>query len=143
MPKSVNTTKKAAAAKKNGSAITTAMAAGGGLFGRVEKSLGDCNFKIIISRNGRVTEEVQGIVRGVMRGGRNSDGFIQPGCFVLLTESSSKLHEIAGVVNRNADMKALKKEGLIPKVLTEMAGEDDLFEEAEDVGEDEVDVGGL
>jgi hypothetical protein len=131
----VNTAKKAAALKKNSSALEDALEKGTGLFGRVEKNLGDCMFKVTIVVKGKPTE-VQGIVRGVMRGGAKASTFVQPSTFVLLTESSSKLHEIAAVINRPSDMKALKKGGLIPKALLTDGGEDDLFEEREDEDED-------
>lgn len=133
-----NTAKKAAALKKNGSAIDTAIEKGVGLFGRVEKNLGDCMFKVTIVVKGKPTE-VQGIIRGVMRGGQKSTTFVEPSTFVLLAESSTKVHEITAVLNRNnnAQMKVLKKGGLIPKILLSDGVEDDLFEEREDVdGED-------
>ena len=62
--------------------------------------------------------------------------FIAPTAFVLLSPSTTKLHEIAAVVTRHADMKALKKDGLIDKMLLDERGEDDFFEDREDEGED-------
>lgn len=143
MPKKSNTTKKMAATKKNAgsiaAAIATAMAGGDTpTFGRVDKALGNGMFKITIIKNNKPVE-VQGMIRGVLRGGQNSVAFIATDMFVLLSESNTKVHEIAAVINRRSDIKQLKKEGLISKMLTATleGGEDDLFEDRED--EDEAD----
>ena len=133
--KKINTTKKMAATKKNTAALSSAMAAGEGIFGRVEKAMGNGIFNVTIVR-GTAKVEVQGIVRGVLPGGQSSVSFIAPPAFVLLSPSTTKLHEIAAVVTRHADMKALKKDGLIDKMLLDERGEDDFFEDREDEGED-------
>lgn len=143
MPKKANTTKKMAATKKNAGSIAAAIAmamAGGDTptFGRVDKALGNGMFKITVIKNNKPVE-VQGMIRGVLRGGQNSVAFIAADMFVLLSESNTKVHEIAAVINRRSDIKQLKKEGLISKMLTATleGGEDDLFEDRED--EDESD----
>ena len=142
MPKKINTAKKAANMKKNTDALSSAIASAAAgraapIFGRVEKPLGNGLFKIIVINKYNKPVEVQGIIRGVMRGGQNSATFVAPEMIVLLSESSSNLHEIASVISRRADLKQLKKEGLIHKMLLSAdGGEDDIFEEREDEDEE-------
>ena len=119
MPKKTNTAKKASAEKKNKTAVASALLNAETIVGYVTGALGNKTFRIKL-KNGK---EVQGLIHGVFSGGRNSEGYVVPGMYVILTPSNSAVHEIFGVIYNRKDLKALKEAGLI----TEEA-KDDLFD---------------
>jgi hypothetical protein len=151
MPSKTNTAKKASAQKRNKAAVADAVSAalnytvvdknqmGGeaGLIpiapppcGYVTAKLGNGGFRVTL-KDGR---EVQGLIRGVFKGGKNSEGFVSPGMYVILAPNGGrndmKVHEIIGVINNRKDLKALKEAGLIADALgTE---KDDLFDYSDD-----------
>ena len=151
MAKKTNTAKKASAEKRNKTAVADALKAamdytavdknamGGeaGLMplipprcGYVSAKLGNGGFRVTL-KDGK---EVQGLIRGIFKGGKNSEGFVCPGMYVILAPNGGrddmKLHEIIGVINNKKDLKALKEAGLVADVLgTE---KDDLFDYSDD-----------
>jgi hypothetical protein len=152
MAKKTNTAKKASAEKRNRSAVADAISAaldctivdksamGGEAClmprvpphcGFVTAKLGNGGFRVSL-KDGK---EVQGLIRGLFKGGKNSEGFVCPGMYVILApnggRSDMKVHEIVGVINNKKDLKALKEAGLI----TESADKDDLFDYSDDESE--------
>jgi translation initiation factor IF-1 len=116
--------KQFAAQLKNNSAIDGVME-GSGVIGRVEKTLGNSAFQVMMG-DGTLT---QGLIRGVLKGGKNSVAFIAPGSFVILELSPrAKMHEILGVINDNKSLKKLKASGALPASLCENTNADELFE---------------
>jgi len=113
--------------------------------GFVTAKLGNGGFRVSLKGG----KEVQGLIRGVFKGGKNSEGFVCPGMYVILApnggRSDMKVHEIIGVINNKKDLKALKEAGLITEDLD--ADKDDLFDYSDDecekpaaTKEDEIDV---
>lgn len=128
MPKKTNSAKKSAAEKKNKNAVSSALeTTADAIVGYVTGSLGNKTFRI---KNLKSGTEVKGLIRGVFSGGRNSEGYIVPGMYVILTPSVSSVHEILGVINKKSDLKALKEAGLITE-----DEKDDLFDYSEDESE--------
>lgn len=127
MPKNSNKSKKAAAENKNKRQIAVALGSEYSIVGRVVGSLGNSTFRIQLAKG----EEVKGLIRGVLKGGRNSEAYVSAGMYVILAESTNKMHEILGVVNKKSDLKALKDSGFLTG-LTEKDDECDLFDYSED-----------
>ena len=128
MPKKANMAKRCAAEKKNKDAFNLAMD-GECLVGKVEKNLGNSAFQVNLGGS-RI---VQGLIRGVLKGGMKSAAFISVGAIVFLAEceGSTKNHEILGVVKSRKELKQLKTFGRIPDSILDEVNEDDIFE-AED-----------
>jgi hypothetical protein len=142
MPKKANGAKRAASEKKNKDALEEALSMTNPIVGRVEKNLGNCAFQVTIKHpenNGPKT--VQGLIRGVFKGGSRSEGFCAPGVFVILapSESRSEVHEIVGIINKRKDLKALKDSNKMPVCLQDAEGVDDLFDfdDTEEVEDEE------
>ena len=129
MTKKTNLAKKAAVTKKMKTALADALTDEETIVGRVVGALGNGGFRVSLK-----DKEVQGLIRGVFKGGKNSESFVCAGMYVILAPNSSrsdmKVHEIIGVINNKKDMKALKEAGLI----TEDA-KDDLFDYSDDESE--------
>ena len=139
MTKKTNLAKKAAVTKKMKTALADALTDEETIVGRVVGALGNGGFRVSLK-----DKEVQGLIRGVFKGGKNSESFVCAGMYVILAPNSSraagegtclqrkaKVHEIIGVINNKKDMKALKEAGLI----TEDA-KDDLFDYSDDESEE-------
>lgn len=142
MPKKANGAKRAAAEKKNKNALEEALNLTNPIVGRVEKNLGNSSFQVTIKHpdnNGPKT--VQGLIRGVFKGGSRSEAFCAPGVFVILaaSEGKSEVHEILSVINKRKDLKALKDNNKMPLCLQDADGGDDLFDfdDTEEVEEEE------
>jgi translation initiation factor IF-1 len=123
--------KRAAAENKNRTTIQAVIDGRGDILGRVEKSFGNGGFKIILGDG----KEVQGLIRGVFKGGAKSSAFVAAGMFVSLAPSTSRkeagrmvVHEITGVVNKKKDLKALKDAKVLPDLFLESGAGDDLFD---------------
>lgn len=125
MPKKTNLAKKCAAEKKNKKGVADALDGKDCLVGRVEKTLGNGSFQVNLG-----DKMVQGLVRGVFKGGRNSEAFLVPGMFVVLAcaEKNAVVHEVIGVVNKKKDLKALLESKVLHKSLFEQDGTDDIFD---------------
>jgi hypothetical protein len=139
MPKNANGSKRCAAEKKNKGALEEALSGPNPIIGRVEKALGNSGFQVTIKNpNNNGPKTVQGLIRGVFKGGRQSAAFCSPGVFVILSpsEGTSEVHEISGVINRKKDLKALKDANLIPECLKDEEC-DDFFELEEEFEEEE------
>jgi len=140
MAKKANMAKRVAAETKNKKAFQEALDGKTSIIGRVEKTLGNGGFQVALGQ-GKV---VQGLIRGVFKGGRASEAFVVAGMFVILaaTTGSAKVHEIVGVINKKKDLKALKDSGCIHQSLCDAGAADDLFdyegcEDESEMNEDE------
>ena len=146
MPKKPNLSKKMAAEKKNRGAVDSAIYGEEEIeVGCVIKSLGNGGFSIQL-KDGK---EVSGLIRGVLKGGRNSAAYVTAGAWVVLAPNNSgsyshdrpMMQEILGVVKDRRAFKELQKAGLIEA--TAIVKEDDGFEfdyteqEAKEEQEDE------
>jgi hypothetical protein len=129
MPKKANMAKRCAAEKKNKDAFNLAMD-GECLVGKVEKNFGNSAFQVNLGGS-RI---VQGLIRGVLKGGMKSAAFISVGAIVFLAEceGSTKNHEILGVVKSRKELKQLKTFGRIPDSILDEVNEDDIFEVEEE-----------
>jgi translation initiation factor IF-1 len=129
MPKKINMAKRVAAETKNKNAVAAALDGTVTIIGRVEKALGNGSFQVALG-GGKM---VQGLIRGVFKGGAKSEAFLAPGMFVILAEGTgrSMVHEVLGVINKKKDMKALKSAGLVPASLCDDTAADDLFDYAD------------
>ena len=131
MPKKVNMSKRVAVENKNKKVLTDAMDGKEAIFGKVEKALGNCAFKVNIqdpkSKQPKL-KAVQGLIRGSFKGGSKSETFLAAGMFVILAaaEERADSHEIIGVINKKKDLKALIDDNLLPVIL--MDTQDDLFD---------------
>ena len=134
MPKSRNGAKKVAGEKKNRGALAQALQSEDAIVGFVTAELGNKTFRVKL-RDGK---EVQGLIRGVLSGGRNSETRVSNGRYVILTPSTTKIHEISCVINTKNGLRDLKEAGLI-----EEDAHDDLFEEdsadAKELDEEDID----
>ena len=148
MPKKANVAKKAAAAKKNAAAASSALESETAIVGCVTKTLGNGAFRVQLKGG----KELTGLIRGLLKGGRNSVGFVQVGSWVILAENSNSalnqgedeetrcsgsqmMQEILGVVSDRKTFKKLIEAGHIE--LTEEGKEEDaIFDRTEE----EVDV---
>jgi hypothetical protein len=126
MSKKANMSKRVSAENKNKKAFKEALDGVSSLIGRVEKNLGNSAFQINLG-GGRL---VQGLIRGVFKGGKSSEAFVSPGIFVILAASSglSKVHEIVGVINRKKDLKELREKNCIHSSLCDTSMTDDIFD---------------
>jgi hypothetical protein len=131
MPKNTNMAKRFAAETKNKKAFQAALDNKVGIIGRVEKALGNGGFQITTAEDGK-TKTVQGLIRGVFKGGAKSEAFLVAGMYVILAkaEGRSPVHEILGVINKKKDLKALKDVGAVPASLIQESAADDLFDYA-------------
>lgn len=131
MPKNTNMAKRFAAETKNKKAFQAALDNKVGIIGRVEKALGNGGFQITI-QDDKTIKTVQGLIRGVFKGGAKSEAFVMAGMYVILAkaEGRSPVHEIVGVVNKKKDLKALKDAGAVPAALIQESAADDLFDYA-------------
>jgi hypothetical protein len=129
MPGKANMAKRVAAEKRNRQALDMALD-GVCLVGKVEKSLGNSGFQVNLGGN----RLVQGLIRGVLKGGMKSAAFVSVNSFVFLAESegSTHNHEILGVVKSRKELKQLESLGRIHASLLESAEEDDIFEQEEE-----------
>ena len=131
MPKKVNMSKRVAVENKNKKVLTEAMDGKEAIFGKVEKALGNCAFKVNIqdpkSKQPKL-KTIQGLIRGSFKGGSKSETFLAAGMFVILAaaEERAESHEIIGVINKKKDLKALIDDKLLPVIL--MDTQDDLFD---------------
>ena len=147
MAKKTNIAKKASAEKRNKAALADALnlamdyiavdknAMGGEaglvprvppLCGHVTAKLGNGGFRVTLNGG----KEVQGLIRGIFKGGKNSVSFVAPGMYVILAPNASehiKVHEIVGVINNRKDLKALMEAGLIAE-----DAKDDLFDHSDE-----------
>lgn len=123
--------KRFAAETKNKKAFQAALDNKVGIIGRVEKALGNGGFQITTAEDGK-TKTVQGLIRGVFKGGAKSEAFLVAGMYVILAkaEGRSPVHEILGVINKKKDLKALKDAGAVPASLIQESAADDLFDYA-------------
>jgi len=139
MPKKTNLAKKCAAEKKNKKGVADALDGKDCLVGRVEKTLGNGSFQVNLG-----DKMVQGLVRGVFKGGRNSEAFLVPGMFVVLAcaEDRAVVHEVIGVVNKKKDLKALLESKVLHKSLFDQDGTDDIFDYSADDDELVAEVAG-
>lgn len=152
MAKKSNMAKKASAEKRNKAALADALTLAmdymavdksvmGGeagliprvppLCGHVTAKLGNGGFRVSLKGG----KEVQGLIRGIFKGGKNSVGFVAPGMYVILAPNASehiKVHEIVGIINNKKDLKALMEAGLIDE-----DAKDDLFDHSGDESESE------
>lgn len=153
MAKKTNAAKKASAEKRNKAALADAlnlamdyiasdkdvMGGEAGLIpiapplcGHVTAKLGNGGFRVTLKGG----KEVQGLIRGIFKGGKNSVGFVSPGMYVILAPNAGrhdmKVHEIVGVINNRKDMKALMEAGLIDE-----DAKDDMFDHSGDESESE------
>lgn len=131
MPKKVNMSKRIAVENKNKKVLTEAMDGKEAIFGKVEKALGNCAFKVNIqdpSSKHPKMKTVQGLIRGSFKGGSKSETFLAAGMFVILAsaEERAESHEIIGVINKKKDLKGLMDDKLLPTVLLDI--QDDLFD---------------
>ena len=151
MPKKSNLAKKAAVAKKNKTAIESASKSKIGVVGKVISALGNGGFRIHLEKGG----ETIGLIRGVFKGGRNSEAYLVAGMYVILssptvtprrlehgmeacdssvrvppTERASVMQEIIAVINTKRAFKELKDAGLIKE-----EEKDDLFEYEEEISD--------
>ena len=108
MPKKSNLAKKNAAVKKNRAAATDALDGKEAIVGYVNKALGNGAFTITLKGG----KEVTGLIRGVLKGGRNSAAYIVPGAWVILEENSNKKDpdEVAGVAVLSPQARPLMQE---------------------------------
>ena len=129
MPGKANMAKRVAAEKRNRQALDMAYD-GACLVGKVEKSLGNSGFQVNLGGN----RLVQGLIRGVLKGGMKSAAFVSVNSFVFLAESegSTHNHEILGVVKSRKELKQLESLGRIHPSLLESAEDDDIFEQEEE-----------
>ena len=119
MPKKANVVKKAAATKKNAAAASGALSSESAIVGCVTKALGNGAFRVQLKGG----KELTGLIRGLLKGGRNSAAYVQVGSWVILEENSNRtlnqdedeetrcsgsqmMQEILGVVT---DRKVFKK----------------------------------
>ena len=146
MPKKANVAKKAAAVKKNAAAASGALSSETAIVGCVTKTLGNGAFRVQVKGG----KELTGLIRGLLKGGRNSTAYVQVGSWVILAENSNApenedeetrcsgsqmMQEILGVVTDRKTFKKLIEAGRIE--LTEEGKEEDaIFDRAEE----EVDV---
>ena len=142
MPKKVNMSKRVAVENKNKKVLTDAMDGKEAIFGKVEKALGNCAFKIHIQDQASKVPKlkaVQGLIRGSFKGGSKSEVFLSAGMFVILgpAEKRAESHEIIGVINRKKDLKALMDNKLLPEILLE--AQDELFDYTDFVEDDGLD----
>jgi len=134
MPTGGNKRKQAAAQMKNHKALNDVLDGSTGVIGRVEKALGNSSFQVLLP-NGSMT---QGLIRGCLKGGKNSATYITAGAFVILAEtekeggSRMKQHEILGVINDPKTFKLLKKSGRLPDTLVADTAADELFDHGDD-----------
>lgn len=129
MAKKTNMAKKAAVTKKMNAAVANALIDEETIVGRVVGALGNGGFRVSLKSG----KEVQGLIRGVFKGGKNSESFVCSGMYVILSPNISremKVHEIVGIINNRKDLKALKEAGLIVEDLG--TDKDDLFDYSED-----------
>lgn len=123
MAKSGNKSKKAAAELKNKKQVAMALHSDYSIIGRVVGTLGHSTFRISLPKG----KEVQGLIRGVLKGGRNSEAYVTAGTYVILAESTGTVHEILGVINKKSDLKTLKEAGFLDEI-AEKDDECDLFD---------------
>lgn len=144
MPKKSNVAKRVAAENKNKKAYTDVVKGKDGIIGRVEKAFGNGLFQITIADPRGAPKLVQGLIRGVFKGGAKSIAFLTTGMYTILAavEKGSEVHEILGVISHNKQLNELKKEGMFPKCLEEDKALDSLFDytgvEDEDVNVDDI-----
>ena len=89
MPKKANVVKKAAATKKNAAAASGALECESAIVGCVTKALGNGAFRVQL----KGAKEVTGLIRGILKGGRNSAAYVQIGSWVILEENSNRPNE--------------------------------------------------
>ena len=126
MAKKTNIAKKASVEKKMKAALASALVDEKTIVGHVTAKLGNGGFRVSL-KDGK---EVQGLIRGVFKGGKNSESFVAPGMYVILAPNASehiKVHEIVGVINNRKDLKALIEAGLIDE-----DAKDDLFDHSDE-----------
>ena len=88
MPKKANVVKRAAATKKNAAAASSALACESAIVGCVTKALGNGAFRVQLKG-----KELTGLIRGLLKGGRNSAAYVQVGSWVILEENSNRPNE--------------------------------------------------
>jgi len=130
MPKKSNVAKRAAAENKNKKAYKEVIDGKDGIVGRVEKAFGNGLFQITIADKRGNPKLVQGLIRGVFKGGAKSAAFLAPGMYTILAdvEGRSEVHEILGVIGTKKQLTELKKEGVFPKCLQQDDAVDELFD---------------
>lgn len=144
MPKKSNVAKRVAAENKNKKAYKEALDGKDGIIGRVEKAFGNGLFQITIADQCGNPKLVQGLIRGVFKGGAKSVAFLATGMYTILAtvQDHSEVHEILGVISQNKQLNEMKKEGIFPKCLEEDKALDSLFDytgvEDEEVNVDEI-----
>ena len=150
MPKKANVVKRAAATKKNAAAASSALACESAIVGCVTKALGNGAFRVQLKGG----KELTGLIRGLLKGGRNSAAYVQVGSWVILEENSNRpnegedeetrcsgsqmMQEILGVVSDRKIFKKLIAAGHIE--LTEddkEEGEGGFIFDRDEVSEDE------
>ena len=130
MPKKANMSKRVAVENKNKKALAEAMNGKDAIFGKVEKAFGNGLFQITIADHRGAPKLVQGLIRGVFKGGAKSVAFLAAGMYTILAdvEARSEVHEILGVISTKKQIQELKKEGLFPKCLVQEDAADELFD---------------
>ena len=141
MPKKSNVAKRAAAENKNKKAYTDVVKGKDGIIGRVEKAFGNGLFQITIADDRGNPKLVQGLIRGVFKGGAKSVAFLAAGMYTILAhvEARSEVHEILGVISTKKQIQELKKEGVFPKCLVQEDAADELFDytDVKEAGDEE------
>ena len=133
MPKKTNMSKRVAVENKNKKVLAEALDGKEAIFGKVEKALGNCAFQVKIQdpkSKAAKAKIVQGLIRGSFKGGAKSEAFLAAGMFVILApaEERAESHEIIGVINKKKDLRALMDDKLIPEIIQDAEGGDDLFD---------------
>lgn len=118
MPKKINSHKAAAQSLRLSTSLEEALA-GKYEVGIVENALGNSSFRIRIGDKLRVVA----ITSAVLRGGAKSKSHASVGHYLIVDGS-----EVQGVVNTQADLRALKKAGRITRVVTVEEAVNDLFD---------------
>jgi hypothetical protein len=141
MPKNANVAKRAAAENKNKKAYSDVVKGKDGIVGRVEKAFGNGLFQITIADPRGNPKIVQGLIRGVFKGGAKSAAFLSAGMYAILAtvQDRSEVHEILGVISTKKQIHELKKEGVFPKCLQQDDAADELFDytDVKEAGEEE------
>jgi hypothetical protein len=115
---------------------------------RVEKALGFCGFQAVIEDNGFL-REIQVLVRGKFKGGRNAATNVDVGCFVIADgDTRQKVMEVVGVLRDQRQFTELKRRGRIPLSLLKRDAaavigasnvdyDDDIFDRSDEIAEDD------
>ncbi len=137
MPKRPNAKKMASQSYSNEKAMEAATKEGKYTVCLVKKSLGNCAFLAEFQVPTGGVREIQVLVRGKFKGGRNSRVYVEPGHYVLAEgPPSAKVLEVVGIANRQQALDRLRGAGRV----AEAEEEDDLFDRTGSDGEQEEDI---